>query len=368
MESSLSQVKRQRIGFLLLDNFTMLALGSAIDPIRMANQLTSQQLYEWITFSQDGAPVTSSDGLAISVDHNLSEIPVLDTIIVVGGIDITNSYTNSQLFWLKKLCNNGVQVGGICTGAYVLAAAGLMDNRECSVHWECAASLQETYPKVVNNNHLYTITKDRMTSSGGIAPLDMMLSMIQKQHGSKLAAAISDMFSHDKVRTSDDYQRVPMRPNMAIAQPKLIELITLMENNLEEPINLNELAAYINISRRQLERLFQKYFNCTPSRYYMRLRLERARQLLKQTSMPIIEIATACGFVSTPHFSKCYSDYTGNPPRDERSNNQIKLSDYRSNHREKLKRSLGASATPKSAACEPSYGSVCIEVDERQVV
>ncbi|MEJ2062748.1 MAG: AraC family transcriptional regulator, partial [Reinekea sp.] len=129
MEKILSQPKCQRIGFLLLDNFTMIALASAIDPLRMANQLSSQKLYEWVTFSEDGQPVLSSNGLNVSTDHDLSVNPDLDVLIVVGGVDITNSYTAGQVSWLKKLCSNGIHLGGICTGAYVLAAARLMDDR-----------------------------------------------------------------------------------------------------------------------------------------------------------------------------------------------------------------------------------------------
>lgn len=353
-----TEIKCQKLGFLLLDNFTMIAFASAIDPLRMANQLSSEKLYEWVTFSDNGEPVKSSDGIIVSVDKAISQRAELDALIVVGGVNITQSYIPAHLSWLKQQNNLGVRMGGICTGSYVLAAAGLLDGRECSIHWEYAACLSETFPKVINNNYLYTLSKDRISSSGGIAPLDMMMALIQQQHGAKLTAGISDMFTHDRVRSEQDFQRIPMRHSLANAQPKLKELVSLMENNLEEPISLNELASYINISRRQLERVFQKYFNSTPSRYYLRLRLERARQLLKQTSLSIIEVATACGFVSTPHFSKCYRDYTGMPPRDERSATRIQFGN--SNRSIPTATRIVTGSVADAIENEPSYGSVAI--------
>lgn len=364
--------KPQKIGFLLIDNFTLISFASAIDPLRMANQLSSQELYQWIVISENGKSVKSSDGIEVLADTSVNKAIELDTLIVVGGVDITRSYTKAQLTWLKQLDRKGIALGGVCTGAYVLAAAGLLDNREFSAHWECIPSINENFPKANNNNHLYSLSKDRLTSSGGIVPLDMMLALVHRQYGSELVAAISDMFICDRLRSEADYQRVPIRHSLGNTQPKLVELVSLMENNLEEPIHLDELASFVNISRRQLERLFQKYLSCTPSRYYLKLRLARARQLLKQTSLSIIEIATACGFVSTPHFSKCYRDYMGMPPRDERLNSQTIFGDKQRVYIEKAgkererniktlaKEKQSATKTSHVAQREPSYGSVTI--------
>lgn len=351
-----------QIGFLLLDNFTMISLASAIDPLRMANQLSGKELYNWFTFSENGTGVCASDGLEISADLGI-ETPInIDSVIVVGGVNITNSFTSKQIRWLRRLDQKGIRLGGICTGAYVLAAAGLLDGQDCSAHWECIATINELFPKVNTNYRLFSISERRLTSSGGIVPIDMMLDLIRQQHSSALVSAISDMFICDRVRSELDSQRVPLRHSLGTAQPKLVELIELMENNLEEPIELNDLAQYLGISRRQQERLFQKHLNCTPSRYYLNLRLTRARQLLKQTSMSIIEIATACGFVSTPHFSKCYRDYHGTPPSEERrglptakfrleSPARMTPSSIISDHQ-------SASSSLTKAKHEPSFGSV----------
>lgn len=307
-----------RIGFLLLDNFTMLAFSSAVEPMRMANQLTGKELYDWYVISEDGDYVEASDGITIKPDCSMADAPQLDTLIVVGGVNITRSFTRKQVTWLQSLARKHVGLGGVCTGAYVLAEAGLLDGYQCSVHWECLATLQERHPRVNCLNHLFVIDRDRMTCSGGSVPLDMMITMIQKDYGRELGSSISEMFICDNIRGESDTQRIPLKHTIGTAQPKLVEAIILMEANIEETIELDELAVYVGLSRRQLERLFQKYLQCSPSKYYLKLRLNRARQLLRQTSMSIIEIATACGFVSSPHFSKCYRVHIGISPKAER--------------------------------------------------
>ncbi|RUM57268.1 MAG: GlxA family transcriptional regulator [Marinomonas sp.] len=314
-----SNKKVTRVGFLLLDNFTMIALASALEPLRMANQLYGEELYQWCMISESGDPVSASDGLSLSADTSMYDIPELDMIIVAGGLDITRAFTSKQVSWLQQKARKGITLGSICTGAYVLAHAGLLDGFNCSVHWECMTALQESFPKVRCNNRLFSMDDGRFTATGGSAPLDMFLTIIAREHGAKLSSAVSDMFICDRIRSEFDQQRVPLRQlNKGGCKPKLVDVIELMENNLEEPIDLDELAAFVDVSRRQLERMFHKYLDCSPSRYYLRLRLDRARQLLKQSSMSIVEISAACGFISTPHFSRCYRKHLGISPRDER--------------------------------------------------
>jgi transcriptional regulator GlxA family with amidase domain len=308
----------QAIGFLLLDNFTLISLASAVEPLRMANHLSCKELYRWYTLTQNGGPVSASDGLQITPDTGLDNALALHAVIVCGGVDIQHSVTREHLNWLQSQARQGRRMGAVCTGSWALAKAGLLDGYECSVHWEVLAAMQEASPRASVTTRLFSIDRTRSTSSGGTSPMDMMLHLIGREHGRELAAAISDMFIYERIRNEQDHQRVPLKHMLGTNQPKLQEVVVLMEANLEELIDLDGLASYVDVSRRQLERLFQKYLNCSPSRYYLKLRLIRARQLLKQTSMSIIEVASVCGFVSTPHFSKCYREYFGVPPRDER--------------------------------------------------
>jgi transcriptional regulator GlxA family with amidase domain len=206
----------------------------------------------------------------------------------------------------------------MCTGSYLLARAGLLDGYRCTIHWENMASMREEFPGIIVSQELFEIDRDRYTCSGGTAPLDMMLNIISRHHGAQLAVAISEEFICERIRGRNDRQRIPLRLHLGTSQPKLMEAVALMEANLEEPMSLDELAQHVGLSRRQLERLFQKHLSCVPTRYYLELRLAKARQLLLQTSMSIVDVAFASGFVSAPHFSKCYRDFYGIPPRDER--------------------------------------------------
>jgi len=307
----------QTIGFVLLDNFTLISLASAMEPLRMANQLSGSELYRWLTLTFDGRSTYASDNMRFVPDAGFDTAPALDMVIVCGGVNVQNSIRREHISWLqaqRQCC-----LGAVCTGSWVLAQAGLLDGYECSVHWEYLSAMQEEFPQAKINTRLFSIDRNRCTTSGGAAPLDMMLALIGQAHGHTLVAGISEMFVCDRVRNAQDHQRVPIKHMLGSQQPKLQEIVALMEANVEEPIHLDELSRYVAISRRQLERLFQKYLNCSPSRYYMKLRLMRARQLLKQTPLSILEVAMVCGFVSTAHFSKCYRDYFGIPPRDDRA-------------------------------------------------
>ena len=305
-------------GFFLVPNFTLLAFSSAVEPLRMANKISDQELYRWFTISADGGPITSSSGISIPADSPMRDDVKATAIFTCGGIDIHKSYDPQALPWLRKLANRKIVLGGLCTGSYLLAEAKLLKGYRCTIHWENFAGIRERHPDLVISQELFEIDQDRYTCAGGVAPMDMMLHVIRRQHGSELATAVSEQFICDRIRDNHDRQRIPLRHRIGTGQPKLLEAVSLMEANIEEPMALDELSQHIGLSRRQLERLFKKYLNCVPTRYYLQLRLERARQLLVQTSMPIVDTALACGFISAPHFSKCYRLIFGVPPREER--------------------------------------------------
>ncbi|MEM7207326.1 MAG: GlxA family transcriptional regulator [Pseudomonadota bacterium] len=296
----------------------MIAFSAAVEPLRMANFVTGKNLYRWTALSIDGEPVASSNGLSITPDLEISAIDRCEGVFVCSGVEIYDvdiaPYSNP----IKRFVNMNVPLGALCTGAYILARIGLLNGYRSTIHWENLASLREEFPGIIVSNELFEIDRDRYVAGGGTAPLDMMLHLISQQHGADLAVKISDQFTCDRIRGRHDRQRMPLQQRLGSRQPKLIEAVSLMEANLEEPMSLDELSSHVGISRRQLERVFQKYLQCVPTRYYLELRLQRARQLLLQTSMSIVDVAYACGFVSAPHFSKCYRDCFGIPPRDER--------------------------------------------------
>ena len=308
----------REIVFALVPDYSFIAFSSAVEPLRMANRMRGEQLYRWRIVSVGGAPVASSSGLFVQIDGDLGSVGNADLVIVCAGEQVQRHVDKTCLAWLRRLAQRRIPLGAICTGAYLLARADLLGGYRCTIHWENLASLREEHPDITVTSELFEIDRDRYTCSGGVAPLDMMLNLIQAEHGSPLAVAISEEFICERIRGRNDRQRVPLKHHLGTSQPKLVEAISLMEANIEEPMSLDELSRHVGLSRRQLERLFQKHVRCVPTRYYLELRLARARQLLLQTTRPIVDIAFACGFVSAPHFSKCYRDRYGVPPREER--------------------------------------------------
>lgn len=309
-----------RVGFLMVPGYSHIAFSSALEPLRMANQLTERPLYSWHLLTRDGAAVAASSGLRVEPDSSIADAPALDLAVVCGGLDVQHHCERDVLNWLRRLARQQVSLGAVCTGSYLLAQAGVLQGYRCTLHWENISSIYEAllFPETVFTSELFVIDRNRFTCSGGVAPLDMMLNLIARQQGAELAEDIAEEFLHERIRDFSERQRMPLRVRLGTSQPKLVEVVTLMEANLHEPLGLDELASHAGISRRQLERLFRRYLGAPPTRYYLELRLARARQLLLQTNMPITDVAIACGFVSPPHFTKCYRDCYARSPSEER--------------------------------------------------
>ncbi len=309
-------------GFLLLEEFTLISVSSAIETLRMANRVAGSRIYRWRMISESGGPVTASDGLSISADFAIGgdvRSFGLDAVVVCGGERIGRHCEKPVLHWLRACGAQGLALGSTCTGSYLLAKAGMLDGYRCSVHWEEYAALIEQFPNVAVSRSIYTIDRDRFTSSGGTAPMDMMLYFVRRQLGAETSAGVADQFVHDRIRDARDLQHVPLRHQVGGRSAKLVAAVELMENNIREPLSQVELASYVDLSRRQLQRLFRKHLLISPSRYYLHLRLARARELLFQTSMSIVEISTQTGFVSSSHFSTTYRELYGKTPSVDRS-------------------------------------------------
>ncbi len=306
------------IGFLMMPEYTLSTFSNAVSVLRMANRLSGRELYRYSVFSIDGEPVVSSAGLELKMDGSFHTTVDMNVLIVCGGYNVKNYCDKPVIDALRSMDKNGIPLGAMCTGSYVLAAAGLLDGYRSTIHWENIASMREQFPKLNISSSLFVIDRDRYTCSGGISSIDLMLNLVASIHGHQLVQQISEQFTCDRVRTEKDPQRAPLQYLIGASQPRLVDAVVLMEANIEESLSLDEIAEYVGISRRQLERLFNRYLHCAPSRYYLELRLSRARLLLLQTSIPVIDVAISCGFSTAPHFSKCYSDLYGKPPSNER--------------------------------------------------
>jgi transcriptional regulator GlxA family with amidase domain len=320
------EARLQRYVFVLLDNFTLISFASAVETLRLANRMAGQTIYTWTLLGENGETATCSAGTTFHLDGGLGSLGRDDTVVVCGGIDVQSTTTKTLLNWLRREARNGHRIGGLCTAAHVLAKAGLLDGKRATIHWENQDSFLEDFDEVELTKSVFCVDGNRFTTAGGTASLDLMLRLVARDHGEALANAVADQLIYSSIRTDQDVQRLSVPTRIGVRHPKLAEVIQKMEANIEEPISPARLAKEVGMSTRQLERLFRRYLNRSPKRYYMELRLQKARNLLMQTDMTVINVALACGFTSPSHFSKCYrSHYKTTPYRERGSHGEDRV-------------------------------------------
>ncbi len=314
----------RRFVFLLLDRFTMLSFASAIEPLRIANRVSGRTLYTWALAGEGGGSIACSNGAEFRLDMGLDEIDREDTVLVCGGIDVQRATTKGIVNWLRREARRGVTVGGLCTGAFALAKAGLLDGKKATIHWENQDGFAEEFEEVRLTKSVFVMDGNRLSTAGGTASLDLMLKIIAGDHGEDIANTVADQLIYSAIRTDQDTQRLSIPTRIGVRHPKLSQVIQMMEAAIEEPVSPADLADDVGMSTRQLERLFRRYLNRSPKRYYMELRLQKARNLLMQTDMSVINVALACGFASPSHFSKCYrAHYNTTPYRERGTQGQV---------------------------------------------
>lgn len=310
---------KQRFVFLTLAEYSFIAVSAVTQALQTVNRLLGHAAYEWVIASVDGKPVVASNGLAIEPTMSIANVGPADAIFVCGGTNIQRAVTPELVNVLRHSAIRQTVWGGLCTGAYALAKVGLLNQCRAAIHWENRFSAQELFPAVQFTDKLFVIDKNRYTCAGGTASLYLALRLIEDRLGAAIAVAVSEHFGLDRIRDEHERQCTPMQARVGVFQSNLIEIAELMEANIAEPLSMNEIAALVGISRRQLERLFKRYVGEIPTKYYMNLRLRHARDLVLQTSMSITEIAMACGFVNGAYFSRCFREAFGCSPRDQRS-------------------------------------------------
>lgn len=318
-----ASIASRRFDFYLLPAFSLQAFSSALEVLRLANEVIGHSAYSWRIISNDGEPVASNSGLLIGADASLTSERGMTrgssstSIVVVGG-SLSAPQANKQLdAWLRESRNRGF-VAGIGDGVIVLARAGLAEARRCAVHWEQFPAFREHFPSVFAVQTTFEQDGDLYTCAGGDAPFDMFLSVVENDFGSLVVSRIRQRALAFRLRCAGDRQRPPGHSRVRFNHQAVLAAIDLMEATIGEPMHVDALATTAGKSRRQIERLFRRELGCTPSRYYLGLRLERAHLLLISSCLSIVEIAMACGFVSASHFSKTYRDSYGCAPRQSR--------------------------------------------------
>lgn len=304
----------QWLGFLLLPQFTLLAFSAALDPLRIANQLAQKPLYGWLVFSEDGKAVSSSTGMDIDVHSGLGSLENDTFLFVCSGNNGINVASNAALGQIRHHARFGGKVGGICTGAVTLARAGLLEGKTFTLHWENQPGFTEAFPNLTPTLRRFENDGDLLTCGGGVAATEMMISIIAQDYGEDFAIAVSDMCLNGPDIAKRSEQRSSIAKAISSRNPRVLAVLRDMHDNIETPLTLDELAENAGISRRQIERQFKQLLNEAPAQTYRNIRLERARTLLMETNLSVMEIAMAAGFNSNNVFSRHYKERYGETP------------------------------------------------------
>lgn len=313
-------------GFVIIPNFSLIALSACVDPLRLANQVMGKQMYKTVLLSLDGGLVSSSDGIMVMSSSSLANAPHLDTIFVVGPNPIPKRGLSALTLWLRKAAGAGIPLAGVDTGAYLMAQAGLLDGYRCTIHWEDQEAMVERFPNTIVTQHFFEVDRDRFTCSGGVAPLDLMTYLLTQPPGSRqLANEVANLLIADR-RSLTDTQTVSVIHQSRVTDPVTMEALKLMEANISEPLTIAEIAAYAGIPARSLQRRFRKHLGKSPERVYLDIRLTRARILVQRSGKRLHDIALETGFASASHLTARYTPRFGSPPRMDRAERGVGLS------------------------------------------
>jgi len=305
-------------GFVVVPNFSLIALSACVDPLRLANHVLGKPSYTSVLLSEDGGLVASSDGIEVMTQFSLAQAPALDAIFVIGPNPIPKRGFRNLTLWLKKAASNGIPLGGIDTGAYLMAQAGLLNGYRSTIHWEDHEALAQQFPKVIVTQHFFEVDRDRYTCSGGVAPLDLMTYLLTQTPGNRaLANEVANLLIVER-RSLTDIQTVSIIHQGRVTHPTAVEALRLMEANISEPLTIAEVAQFSGVSLRSLQRLFKTKFSKSAERVYLDIRLSHARILVHRSDKNIREIAAETGFASPSNLTARYTPRYGASPQKDR--------------------------------------------------
>ena len=311
----------RRIAFVLVEGFALMSFAAATEPLRAANLLAGKRIYEIACFAAGpsaAAMLNSSSVASVAVGRLDEATGPFDLILVVAGGDPVGFRDGFTLQWLRRQARHGRMLGGVSGGPAILANAGVMENRRMTIHWEHSAALAERHPGLLLERTLYVVDRDRMTCAGGTAPLDMMHALIAEHHGPDFARRVSDWFMHTDVRPAGGPQRAGLAQRYGTNRPAVLAAVEAMENHIADPLPLADLAGVVGVSARQLNRQFQAGLGRSAGSFYRDLRLDKSRELLRQTDLPVLEIAVATGFSGAAHFATAFGKRFGRTPSRDR--------------------------------------------------
>lgn len=307
-----------RIGVFLPEGYPLTPLSIIIETLRIANLIAGGNKFSYVLISEDGAPVRSSCDFPAPISAGIDDSEMVDVLLVCAGINSVRMHSKPLSGWLRRAYRSGLTVGGISSGAFLLANAGLLDERTCAIHWEAEGALRETFHRVCVSGDIFCIDGRIITCAGGISTLDLMLHLVAEFRDRLFARRLAELLIYPTVRGGHEPSRINLRARTGLTNPKVLRAIELMEENIESPMKISEICALLDTSPRHLERLFARLLRMSPSDYYMDLRLREAKRLLTLTEIPVVEVGLRCGFSNATHFSRRFRGMYESPPRAQR--------------------------------------------------
>ncbi|MER9136113.1 GlxA family transcriptional regulator [Mesorhizobium sp. M0830] len=314
------------IAVLVLQGFSHLALHAYIEPFRIANTVSRLPLFRWRIAGIDGQAVLGANGLSIPVDVTVKELTAggsnscrLNQFAIVAGEPVDNQMTPQLNAFLRLLARRGVSISAVGTATWLLAQTGLLTDTRCTIHWSRLAAFSEIFHKPRIRDSLFVRDGQYSSCAGELAAFDLAVDLIASHAGAYIAQEVCRHATVEGQRSGSNRQTGPSGLAFAGVCDKLAMAMRIMEENVEIPLLMGDIADRVGISRRQLERLFATHINQPPARHYLRIRVDQAKRLIEGTRMPIIDIAVACGFMSASHFAKCFRIINGLSPQECRA-------------------------------------------------
>jgi transcriptional regulator GlxA family with amidase domain len=305
-----------RITFCLCPGFSLFSIASALDVMRHANRFATKDVYQWTFLSDNDQPVADSNGIPLTPGCDIANAPASDRAFIVAGFDASQINQPNLGAWLASQARVGSVIGGISNGAFLLAAAGLLNQYSATTHWEDFESFCLLYPEVRARYQRFVIDRNRISCAGGSTTLDLFIELARQDLGNEIALKISRqmLLQEQSIVLPGSMGRPPGRNY----SPPVQRALSLIEAGVGQSITVNQLAQRIGISRRDLLRLFHKELNNTPSRILSQRRLDRARSLILNTGLPMTTIAESVGFSSQSHLTTSYHSEFGITPARQR--------------------------------------------------
>ena len=302
------------LDLLVLPDVSLLSLASTLEPLRAANRVAGREFYRWRLVSPDGKAVTTSSGLRIDVDAAFDPSSAADTLVVIAAFNVFRHATPALLRGLRTVARRRVAIGGVEAGAWVLALAGLLEGRKATTHWEDLEDFSTRFPGIEVQPSRFVVDGDRFTTGGASPALDMMLDLIRIRQGYALALSVASVFIYDRAHTGEDPQPSVSLGSLGWYEPRVAAAIRAMEERIDMPLPIHEIAARLGIGVRTLEARFHQHVGLSPRAFYGRMRLEAGRRMVLETCDDMSSVAARCGFHSASAFARAFRERYGSSP------------------------------------------------------